>query len=80
RVEFSGSTSATLEISIYDVAGDLVIENLKQKASGSNFVECPWDGRNGNGRQVANGVYFARCIIDDGTKKTARSIKIAVLK
>ncbi|MDI6752200.1 MAG: T9SS type A sorting domain-containing protein, partial [bacterium] len=80
RVEFSGSTSATLEISIYDVAGELVVENLKQKGSGANYIEYPWNGRNGNGRSVANGVYFARCIVDDGTKKVARLIKIAMLR
>ncbi|MBU1599396.1 IPT/TIG domain-containing protein, partial [bacterium] len=83
RVEFSGGTKTALEISIYDVAGDLVIENLQEKGhcdQDGTSVEYAWDGRNGNGRQVANGVYFARCVIDLGDKKYAKIIKIAIIR
>ncbi|MBI4707190.1 MAG: hypothetical protein HY761_04630 [Candidatus Omnitrophica bacterium] len=45
-----------------------------------NSIEREWDCRNGNRKPVANGVYFARCIVDFGTKRVARLIKIAVLR
>ena len=84
RVEFSATSTLQVElgINIYDVAGEIVleVEPMKKNISSDYNIEWEWDGRNGNGKQVANGVYFARCIVDDGTKKTARLIKIAVLK
>jgi hypothetical protein len=80
RVELSGTATYKIEINIYDVAGDLVLE-IEPKEITDPIYEYPWDGRNGNGRQVANGVYFARCVIDlpDG-KRYTKIIKIAVIR
>ncbi len=85
RVEFSGTTTpVSVELNIYDVAGDLVYEREPQsepvKHDNNYYIEILWDGRNGNGRPVANGVYFARVIVDLGHKKEARIIKIAIIR
>lgn len=58
------------EIKIYDFFGNLV-RAIREKETSRDFI---WDGRNGNGRMVANGGYI--CI---GTKTRAR-FKIGVVK
>ncbi|MEW6481841.1 MAG: gliding motility-associated C-terminal domain-containing protein [bacterium] len=81
RVEFSQNpTGLPLEVNIYDVAGDLVWEKRGYDRVDGNALEIDWDGRNGNQKPVANGVYFARVIVDLGHKKQAKIIKIAIIR
>ena len=45
------------EIRIYTVAGRL-IQSLRQDNINEHFVRIPWDGRDKDGDQLANGVYL----------------------
>ncbi len=69
---FSGSTTFTLqhnqlvpvdvEIKIYTLAGR-VIETLRSRGVTSRFVRVPWNGRDRDGDELANGVYFYKVIV-----------------
>ena len=61
---------ANTSIKIYTLAGDLVRELADSDADGV----VAWDGKNGNGQDVASGVYFA-LLKGGGDTKT---IKVAV--
>lgn len=66
----SGATIKTIfpydteiDIAIYDAVGNLVIQLYKNQPVQANdpTLALSWDGRNGKGEMVANGVYY--CII-----------------
>lgn len=60
-----------IDVTIYDAVGNLVVKLYKDLAIQANdaTLDLSWDGRNGNGDIVANGVYY--CIV-----KSARGDKI----
>ena len=54
--------ATTFSVSVYDVAGKLVwSESL------ANVTEVTWDGRNGDGFEVAKGAYIYVIVVSDGT-------------
>jgi flagellar hook assembly protein FlgD len=58
-LRYSLSKTAQVNIRIYDAGGILVktlIEGIPMNAGDEQAT--PWDGRNGSGTIVANGVYF----------------------
>lgn len=62
----SGKPSAKITIKIFDFGMNpvrTVIQNATR--SGADELFTAWDGRNDNGAQVANGVYFYRVEFDD---------------
>jgi hypothetical protein len=62
----SGKTSSKVTIKIFDFGMNLtrtVIQNATRNSPDEMFAI--WDGKNDNGFQVANGVYFYRIQIDD---------------
>jgi len=79
-----------VEIKIYDVAGHKVrildgIQPVKETAglSARFLYDIPWDLRNEDGKNVANGVYIAKIMLrdPDNTAKTIKKThKIAVLR
>jgi hypothetical protein len=71
---FNGGTKATVKI--YSITGELVRNLSKQTPQQSGSVEVQWDGKNGRGRIVRNGVYVA-VIKADGKRIM---VKIAVVK
>ena len=82
-------TSDLVTVTIYDVAGHKVgsldyIKAVKENVVAQRYLyDIPWDLRNSEGKQVANGVYFARIVIrdpDDPSIKTKRNFKLAVLR
>ena len=83
------TTNSTVKLKIYSLTGDLVkeyncvsgIDGGRGDTSGyNNKVE--WDGRNGDGMNVASGVYLVRITVEpeDGTAKVTDSKKIMVLR
>ncbi len=50
------------EVKIYTVAGRL-IESLTQSGIPDLFVRIPWDGRDRDGDEIANGVYLYKIIV-----------------
>lgn len=69
------STYQAINLSVYDVAGRLVRTLVDEnKEPGSHAVS--WDGKDGNGERVSNGVYFLRLSTADVTQTR----KAAVLR
>ena len=66
-----------MSIKIYTITGRLVRDLSLKTAQPEGSIEVEWDGRNGRGRIVRNGVYVAIIHLADGTKIL---IKIAVVK
>ena len=50
-----------VQVKLYTIAGRLVLEMVTPSVI-DRFVRIPWDGRDQNGDQVANGVYFYKII------------------
>ena len=74
-VLFKPSSSGTVTITVYDLYGDVVRSNQMTVTAG-NTEQYVWDGRNGQGRVVANGGYICRV---SGNGMDLRR-KIAVVK
>ena len=78
NLRYSLEKSAQVTIKIYDAGGNLVrtvIDNEHQIAGKEQ--EVFWDGRNGNGDLVANGIYFFVIETSQGERAVG---KIAVLR
>jgi hypothetical protein len=59
-IRYSISVAADVTIKIYDTGNNLVkklIDNEPQELT-EGYHDIPWDGKNGQGEVVANGVYF----------------------
>jgi hypothetical protein len=54
-------TSISVAVKIYTVAGRLV-HSLETVTAGDLFVRIPWDGRDRDGDEVANGVYLYKVV------------------
>ena len=71
---------------IYDIAGSLVkeITNCPTEGEGSSiwdkYQDVEWDGRNGRGDLVVNGIYPFEVIARLGDKSISGRGKVAVLK
>jgi hypothetical protein len=70
-----------LRIRIFTVAGRLVKE-IDKKSSELNydFNRIYWDGRDADGDQLANGVYFYKMIMKKGDKTENVTQKLAIIK
>ena len=71
---YNSGTKATVKI--YTITGKLVRDLTKDTPQTSGSVEVQWDGKNGRGKVVRNGVYVA-VITAGGTRMM---VKIAVVK
>ncbi len=78
RIRYRPLQSGSVTIKIYDFSMDLVITLVdgEYRYGGMEYDE-PWDGRNGEGDLVANGVYFIRFEAPGGQKEWG---KVVVLK
>ncbi|RKX99614.1 MAG: hypothetical protein DRP55_07015, partial [Spirochaetes bacterium] len=78
KIAFYNSVdNGKVSIKIYTITGRLVRDLSLKTAQPEGSIEVEWDGRNGRGRIVRNGVYVAIIHLADGTKIL---IKIAVVK
>ena len=71
-----GVDGARVEIAIFDVTGRLV-RSLGEEEYPFGDHTTIWDGANGNGRSVSNGLYFIRATVND---VSARTTKILVTR
>lgn len=60
--EQNSITPVDAEVKIYTVAGRL-IASLKGNGLTGSFLRIPWDGRDNDGDQLANGVYLYKVIV-----------------
>jgi flagellar hook assembly protein FlgD len=71
------ATAGTVQVQVYTLQGGLVWQvSQQQSAAGPALRHVTWDGRNGAGTPVRNGVYV--CRITSG--KQSETFKIAVLR
>ncbi|MBL0173853.1 MAG: type IX secretion system sortase PorU [Ignavibacteria bacterium] len=70
-----------VEIKIYSVAGRL-IRSIQTPEYSDRNVHVPWDGRDEDGTQLANGTYFYKivCTTTDGGRGSELLGKLAVLR
>ncbi|MCI0329988.1 MAG: T9SS type A sorting domain-containing protein [candidate division Zixibacteria bacterium] len=76
QIAYRLSTASEVELKIYTLTGERVIEKSYASAAGVNQLE--WDGCNGRGEMVKNGVYIA-VIRSKATGEVVRQ-KLAVVK
>ena len=75
NIVYYSPSNGQAAIKIFTIAGKLVRSLKQNAAAGSNEVQ--WDGKNGRGQIVRNGVYVAIIMAPGGSKQT---VKIAVVK
>lgn len=81
-----GTDVDSVVVRIYDIAGALVVEldNCPTEGEGSSvwqkYSDVEWDGRNGRGDLVVNGIYPFEVIARLGDRSMSARGKIAVLK
>ncbi len=77
----SSSEPIRVEIKVYTVAGRL-IQILELPSTFDRFVEVEWDGRDRDGNEIANGVYFYKVITRSLSGGDTREVigKLAVLR
>lgn len=70
-----------VEVKVYTLAGRL-IESIQRYGVLDRFVQVPWDGRDRDGNEVANGVYFYKVIARSLETGEAREVvgKLTVLR
>jgi PKD repeat protein len=78
-IRYSISKAARVTIKIYDRGNNLVkklIDNEPQEPK-NRYYDIPWDGKNGQGKVVSNGVYFLVVETSEGERGIG---KIAVIR
>lgn len=77
----SSTQPVDVEVRIYTVAGRL-IAHMNVPAVTERFVSVPWNGRDRNGDDVANGVYLYKIVTRDLTGSNRREVigKLARLR
>jgi len=76
---FELSQPAQVSIKIYTVAGRL-IQDIHHGWAGAGFNMVPWDGRDADGDELANGVYLYKVFASTGSEKTQELSKIIVMR
>jgi len=86
KIRYRLSTDASeVKIRIYDITGSLVTEmdgttNGEESSVWNKYNDVEWDGRNGRGDVVLNGIYPFEVTARLGEKSVSGRGKIAVLK
>lgn len=75
RIEFSLPQPVTVRLQVYNIAGQ-VVQTLIDEQLDAGFHGVVWDGRDGDGRPVASGIYFYRL----QTAEFTATCKMALLK
>lgn len=76
-IEATGEIES-LTVTIYSLAGR-VVRRLEHPPT-AGFVRIRWDGRDANGNEVANGVYYARVRMTARNKTHTETIKLLKMK
>ena len=73
-------TTEPVKIQIYTVSGRLIRTLYSSSAEEINYAEIYWDGRDEDGANIANGVYFYKITARRGDMKIDRTMKMAKLR
>lgn len=70
-----------VKVKIYTIAGRLIKE-IEQFNISDKFVRIPWDGRDHDGDQLANGTYLYKLIVESTDKEFRETVlgKLAVIR
>ena len=79
KYELPAGTNGPVRIRIYAQSGELVDELDEGDKTGGKYYYTTWDGKNGKGVNVANGVYFGVLSVP-GQKAKNGTFKLAVVK
>ncbi len=86
HIQYRLSSDAAITVTIYNLIGDVVYTNTYEKGIsgisqvGQGTYEILWDGKNSNGRYVADGGYILQIKAEDGKNVVIKHIKIMVIK
>lgn len=69
-----------VECKIFTVSGRYIRTVREVERAVANYREIPWDGTDDQGREVANGVYFARLKAKQGKQTVEKMIKLAKVR
>ncbi|MBU0581080.1 MAG: hypothetical protein KKA19_07870, partial [Candidatus Margulisbacteria bacterium] len=69
---------ANIKIYVYDLSGQKIWQTEEDVVQ--SYGEIVWDGRDQWGEILANGVYIAYIVAEDGNYRKVKRVKIAVLK
>lgn len=74
-------SAINVKIKIYTIAGRLIKE-IEDRDQLNKFVRIPWDGRDEDGNNIANGTYLYKLVVEsaDGQYKDNILGKLAVIK
>ena len=68
-IEFTLAAPETLNLSIFDESGKLVRMLIANSKVAAGKYQMIWDGKDGNGSMLKNGIYFFSIVGDKGTFK-----------
>lgn len=73
--------AVSVSIKIYTLAGRL-IKTIEEPNIYERFINIPWDGKDEEGSEIANGIYFYKiiCTTRDGSRGSEAIGKLSVLK
>jgi hypothetical protein len=77
QIMFNLNKPADVEVTAYDWAGDYVATIFKG-TKGIGPVNIAWGGQTEDGRDLANGVYLIRIVVNDGSRQEPRVLKLAI--
>ena len=86
NIQYQLTKDAGIKITIYNLIGDVVYTKTYEKGisdiskAGQGSYEIEWDGKNNDGRYVADGGYILQIKADDGSNIVVKYIKIKVRK
>ncbi len=79
NIYFKTNTRASVSVYIYTIKGRLIKRILARQAkAGVNKIY--WDGKDGDGRKVSNGVYYYTLVVRSGEDKVSVSSKFIVVR
>ncbi|MBK8130831.1 MAG: T9SS type A sorting domain-containing protein [bacterium] len=76
----TGVTDDFTQIKIYTVSGRLIRTLRDTERATANYRTMTWDGRDDEGEEVANGVYFARIIAKHHDQTIEETVKLAKVR
>ncbi len=78
-IVFFVSKSASVEVTIFTVSGEVVVK--KQAYYPAGFGKYSWDGSNGGGKKVSSGTYLYRVeAVIDNEKQTSKILKMTCVR
>ncbi|MDD5065561.1 MAG: DUF2808 domain-containing protein [bacterium] len=79
NIKFVINKPATIVINLYDFSGRL-IKKLTDEAMSEGVQTVVWDGKDNNGDEASNGVYFAKITVTAAKAKEESKVKIMLLR